>query len=305
MNNNGISDDHAYAVGRQTGININGSHMGAVGAFEHNKNKSNDDSSSSYTDINQFYDTFNNMNNEFKRNFNNKKKKIYIFVFIIAIILILCFYLISNKKINNVINREKIVLNKDYLYEKGVEYIKLKYHDLATRKESSDYQVIVSYKPFGITNDGTYDYAYMWVLSESYFVKKDSLYNGRSNSSLYKIYFKNDKIIKYYMPLDGKEDESAENYVMDKDGIQFKSSDNQESDFNIELKSNCLNKMVYNEIKNYKIDLSNENLVKEHYSYLNNLTIYHEMLGGTTNDNSSVPFPNCQSRGGSGYESCN
>ena len=31
----GISDAHAFAVGRATGVNINGSHMGAAGAAQH------------------------------------------------------------------------------------------------------------------------------------------------------------------------------------------------------------------------------------------------------------------------------
>ena len=80
-----------------------------------------------------------------------------------------------------------IVTNKEYLYEIGANYIKDKYHDLNSRKESEDYQVFVSYHKFNITQDKDYDYAYMWVLSESYYVKNEHLYSGRTNSSLYKI----------------------------------------------------------------------------------------------------------------------
>ena len=36
----GISDAHAFAVGRATGVNINGSHMGAAGAAQHHGIKS-------------------------------------------------------------------------------------------------------------------------------------------------------------------------------------------------------------------------------------------------------------------------
>lgn len=36
----GISDAHAFAVGRATGVNINGSHMGAAGAAQHHGTQS-------------------------------------------------------------------------------------------------------------------------------------------------------------------------------------------------------------------------------------------------------------------------
>lgn len=238
---------------------------------------------------------------------NNEKNKNYypVIVFIILSCLLFFFYqkgFFSEKTDNKsneikISNTETIITDKDYLYDKCVEYIKSKYHDLNTRKAEKDYQVIVSYEPFGITNDGNYDYAYMWVLSESYFVKHDILYNGRSNSSLYKFYFKDDEIVDYYMPINGKDSEKAESYIMDKTRIQFKSSENQESDFNIELKKNCLNKDIYSKIVNYTVDLSNESIVKNYYSYLKDLTIYHEVLEKDNDEDDDIDR-NCKSNGG-------
>lgn len=239
---------------------------------------------------------------------NVMKKEILIVLGIIIFLVGGSFIIGKNTTIPSVIlkDKENIVEDKDYLYDKGSEFIKNKFYDLNTRKDSDDYQVIVSYEPLGITNDGTYDYTYMWVLSESYFVRNDNLYNGRTNSSLYKIYFQNDEVVDYYMPLDGKDDEKAESYVMDKKSIQFKSSDDQESDFEVELKSNCLNKEIYTKIIEYTPNLSNDAIIKEHYSYLSDLTISHEVMEkpGVEDNSDNVPFPNCRAQGKSGYESC-
>lgn len=185
--------------------------------------------------------------------------------------------ILNNSILNeDILNSEKIVQNEDYLYEKGVEFIKEKYHDLNTRREQEDYQILVSYKKFGITKDNTNSYAYMWVLSESYFVKENTLYNGRSNSSLYKIIFQNDEVVGYEMPDDGKDYENTESFFMSK-----------EYEFANELKKICPNTEVYNSIMEYEIDLSNEEQIQEHYSYLEDLTINRQVLSQPSNNSNN------------------
>lgn len=280
---NDISDAHAFAVAQATGVNVNGSAMGDTGVSLH-------DSSSNKEGNSGNNGNYNNMN---KQNFNKKIIKFFvIFVSIIMVGLISLFALNNAQSFKGTVkNRENLVLDKDYLYDDAVEYIKNKFHDLNVRKESEDYQVLVSYEKFGITEKDGYNYTYMWVLSESYFVKNDKLYRGRLNSSLYKITFLNDEILKYEMPDNVKDHEKTEYYVMDN-----------ENDFVNSLKSICKNNDVYNKIISYELNLSNENQVKEKYSYLNDFTIYSENLGGTdSNQSEVVPYPNDKAQGGSGY----
>lgn len=203
-----------------------------------------------------------------KRN-NEKVIKAVIIIFIFISIII--FQIYRKADIENEFNldssnsKETIVENKDYLYEEAVDFIKDKYHDLNTRKEQDDYQVLVSYKSFGITKDKNYYYAYMWVLSESYYTKENKLYNGRTNSSLYKIAFEDDKVISYDMPGNEEDFENTESYAMSK-----------EYTFELELKDICPNKKIYNLIMDYEFDLSNESQIKEHYNYLTDFTIYRQ-----------------------------
>ena len=196
---------------------------------------------------------------------------------------------------------ETMVSDKDYLYDKGIEFIKEKFHDLNTRKEQKDYQVFVSVEKFGITEKDNYNYVYMWVLSESYFVKDDQLFNGRSNSSFYRIIFLEDEIFDYDMPINGRDYEDTESYVMDKNYAFVKSEDDPESDFSKELKSLCGNHEIYQKIMDYDIQLSNMEQVKEKYSYLTNFTIHHESFGDDGGSSSDVPFPANEAHGGSGY----
>lgn len=289
---NGIPDAHAFAVGQATGVNINGSAMGAAGAALHDSSSSHHNSSSKRTNNeNNGSGNFTNMNQSSSN--KNIAKLFLIFIPIIMIGFITLFILNKNQVFQNIVrDKETIVSDKDYLYEKGVVYLKNKYHDLNTRKEQKDYNVLISYKKFGITKDKDYYYAYMWVLSESYFVKNDELFQGRSNSSLYKISFLNDEVVGYDMPGNGKSSENSEYSVMSK-----------EYDFADSLKAICLNKEVYNNIMNYDISLSNENQVREKYSYLNDFAIHHENLGGNDSSyqNEVVPYPNDKAQGGSGY----
>ncbi len=234
--------------------------------------------------------------------FDKTKKRITLtFTILIIAMLVIPLYIIfmptlNTSFLNKIFNNEKIVADKEYLYDRGASYIIEKYHDLNTRKEQKDYQVFIDYEPFGITNNKEYYYVYMWVLSESYFVKNDNqLFQGRSNSSLYKITFKDDTVVDYEMPDNGKSYEDTESYVMTKD-----------YDFPESLRSMCPNDKIYNKIMDYEVNLSNEDIVKEVYSYLTDFTIHHEVLDTepTTRREEQVPFPNCKASGGSGYESC-
>lgn len=289
---NGIPDAHAFAVGQATGVNINGSALGAAGAALHSSSSSHHNSSSKRTNNeSNGGGNFTNMNQSSSN--KNIAKLFLVFIPIIMIGFITLFMLNKNQFFQSIVrDKETIVSDKDYLYEKGVNYLKNKYHDLNTRKEQKDYNVLISYQKFGITKDKDYYYAYMWVLSESYFVKNDELFQGRSNSSLYKISFSNDEVVGYDMPGNGKSSENSEYSVMSK-----------EYDFADSLKTLCLNKEVYNNIMNNDISLSNEGQIREKYSYLNDFTIHHENLGRNdrSNQNEVVPYPNDKAQGGSGY----
>lgn len=236
-------------------------------------------------------------NNISKNNINSlndankfKVQKIILITTIIGAVCLCAFlYLKYNANLfyNNgsIIAKEQLITNKDYLYDTGVEFIKNKWSDLDIRKEQQDFQVIVNYYPFGITSNGKYDSVYMWVLSESYFVDDDKLFIGRTNSSLYKILFKDDVVVDYQMPNDGKDYERVESYVMENDEEFYKS-----------LSSICNNKDVLNSIINYKINLSNNEHIHEHYNYLTDFTIYSKNLNNSdnySNNNSSVPYPSC------------
>lgn len=68
LRNRGISNSHAFVVGKTTGVNINGSHMGAIGASLHRTNKLH-----GYRKSN----TINNYSKKFKRSINNKNYSNY------------------------------------------------------------------------------------------------------------------------------------------------------------------------------------------------------------------------------------
>lgn len=281
------SDSHAFAIGQANEQNINESATGAADGILHNnlsRIRKNSKCNSNLTNMNPSGD---------KKNIA-KLFLLFIPIIIIMISFITLFMLNKNQTFQNEAkDKETIVYDKDYLYEKGVDYLKSKYHDLNTRKEQNDYNVLISYEKFGITNDKDYYYAYMWVLSESYFVKNDELFQGRSNSSLYKIIFFNDEVVGYDMPGNGKSNENSEFSVMSK-----------EYDFADSLKTICLNNKIYNNVMNYDIKLSNENQIKEKYSYLNDFTIHNENFGGndSNHQNEAVPYPNDKAQGGSGYK---
>lgn len=221
------------------------------------------------------------------------KKLIFIGLGVIAaIIMVLIVLFTPSSPVSEVldIKTETVVTDKDDLYIIGANYIKEKFSDLNTRKESEDYTVFLDYHKYYITKDSDYYYAYMWVLSESYYVKNETLYQGRMNSSLYKVVFKDDEVYSYEMPNDGKTYEKTESYTMTTD-----------YDFPASLKSMCPNRRVYNSIMNTEISLSTKEEVEEHYSYLKDLTIHSQVIDNGDSKNDTVPYPNDKAHGGSGY----
>ena len=125
------------------------------------------------------------------------KKKIEITIFILILLLIGVIGIIL---FNLFYDRTNYIKGHDYLYDVAIDYLRSHKDDL---HRGDDYQQIISYHGFGISSDDKYQYAYMWILEESYYVKDQKLYSGSGSSMAYKFTFRNDKVVRYEIPLDG------------------------------------------------------------------------------------------------------
>lgn len=129
------------------------------------------------------------------------KKDVYIDIGLIIIIIILGIYIGLNLFKDNKVT---FISDSDYLYDKAIDY--LRDNDTNPDKKYSNYKMFLDYKGFGIAKDKKYKYAYMWIIVDSYYVKNKRLVNSTSHSIPYKFIFKkNDKVVKYVMPSDGRD----------------------------------------------------------------------------------------------------
>ena len=160
----------------------------------------------------------------------DKKEKILILV-IIALGIFIALNLFKNDKVT-------FIKDHDYLYEKAIDYL-LK-NDDNIDKNKDNYKMFIAYKKFGIAQDKKNIYAYMWIVSESYYVENNELVTSTSDSIPHKITFDktNEKLIKDEITGEGNQR-------------------------NISIK-NMFPKSIQNEIIDYE---DNTNMQKQVYDY--------------------------------------
>ena len=96
------------------------------------------------------------------------------------------------------------ITDSDYLYDKAVEY--LIENDNNENKNKNEYKMDIKYHGFGIAKDEDYKYAYMWIVTNSSYIEDNELINRFGDSMPYKFIFsKDDKVIEYLVPEDGRE----------------------------------------------------------------------------------------------------
>ena len=129
-------------------------------------------------------------------------KKIDIKEIILIIVIIILGIFISLNLFKN--NKVTFITDSDYLYDKAIKYL-LKYDDNVDRNKKN-YKRFIDYKGFGIAEDKKYKYAYMWLISDSYYEKNNKLVKSDGYSLPCKVVFnkKNDKVIKVIFTQDGE-----------------------------------------------------------------------------------------------------
>ncbi len=140
-----------------------------------------------------------------EKNRINKKSKKTIAILCIGFILILgaLFYYNEKTKVN-------LVTDSDYLYDKALEYIRN--DEIKTNPDSNkkDFNAFYTYYGFGIEEKGDYKYAYMWIVSYSYYIEKEGyLESSLANFNPCKVTFKDDEVVKVKYPKSGKFYESS------------------------------------------------------------------------------------------------
>lgn len=164
-----------------------------------------------------------------------KKKVLIIFVILVVLVgaILWCFKS----------NQSYYITDYEWLYDEAIKYLETEIGEESEYKLEDDYQVFTDYKGFGIQENGTQKYAYMWILEEEYYVQNGKVQNGSGSSMAYKFTFENNKVIDYEIP---------------KDGSYYTSS---------------IKKMFPSEVvdKIFKFNMDSSNLdkkVKKHYEYL-------------------------------------
>ena len=175
----------------------------------------------------------------------NKRRVISLIISIIILgILSYSIYNLTTSKIN-------FITDYDYLYDAAIEYLKTTNDDYYQNNE--DYQLLISYEGFGLSEDDNYKYAYMWILKESYYTKSGKLYLGSRSSTAYKIIFKDNKVSRYEIPQDGNRYQPSMKKMFPKE--------------------------VYKKISKYdtsSLNIKNKKQVDKHYSYLESTEINYE-----------------------------
>ena len=176
------------------------------------------------------------------------RKKIMI---IIAIVIILIITLLTFITINFNF-KEKIVNDKDYLYEKVEEYLisqeQTKYFlenkDSEPNYNVNDFKVFTDIAKLGIRETKTEIHVYVWALVESYYVQDGKLIINSGSSMPYKFIFKNYEIVDYETPVDGEDNKKS-----------------MEKIFPADLRKNLNSSLVDSNIIRSEVE--------EYYSYLN------------------------------------
>lgn len=164
-----------------------------------------------------------------------RKKVLIIFVILVILTGAIIWYLKSNQSY--------YITDNEWLYDEAISYLENKIREESEYKSEADYQVFTDYKGFGIQENGTKKYAYMWILEEEYYAKGGEVQSGSGSSMAYKFIFENNQVIDYEIPKDGS-------YYTPSIKKMFPSE-------------------VVNEFFKFNMDSSNlDKKVKKHYEYL-------------------------------------
>lgn len=192
---------------------------------------------------------------------NNKKNIVIITIVAIVLLLLITIIILANNKTN-------WITDHDFLYSKAIDYI-VNEHKKEYYNNEEDYQIFTDYEGFGISQNEKKKekYAYMYVLVESYYTKKEKIRSGSGSCIPYKFTFnENDEIINYEIPEDGSRHTESIKKIFPND--------------------------IEDKVLSYIFDdtkLNND--VKQHYSYLESTEIVHI-------DNEEYPIVICGMYGG-------
>ena len=139
-------------------------------------------------------------------------------------------------------NGEYYITDYESLYLKAIDYLEEEEKNSYHPDHSKDYyHFFLSYDGFGITEKGNYQYAYMWILGEGYYLEDGKIESSSGYSMFFKFTFQNNQVISYKNPEDG-------------------------SYYSESIKKMCIDRKMSHKVLNYDSKLSNQDLVKEYYS---------------------------------------
>lgn len=125
-----------------------------------------------------------------------RKFLILLVIVIVLIVSLICYFKFYHTN---------YITDYEWLYDEAIQYLENEIREESDYKSQEDFQVFTDYKGFGIQENGTKKYAYMWILDETYYVKDGELQSGEGSSMPYKFTFENNQVIDYEIPKDGSE----------------------------------------------------------------------------------------------------
>lgn len=217
-----------------------------------------------------------------------KSMKILLAILIIAIIMLIIFIVVKNA------SKEEVVEGKDYLYEKVEQYLisqeEPHYHletkDSKPNYNVSDFKVFTDIANLGIKEKNDEIYVYVWALVESYYVQDGKLISNSGSSMPYKFILKNEEVVDYEIPLDGKEYNKSIKKIFPLD-IQEKLNeqlvDNNKIDIEVEkyysyldIKHDELENNKYIKLEDLEIDYNLSKMIEDEcYILLNSNIVYN------------------------------
>ena len=164
------------------------------------------------------------------------KKKLALIGFALALLIAGIIIIFNYNK------KEYYITGSEYLYDLAIDYlIEEEYQSTKSDADKQNYNFFFTYDGFGITEDESNKYAYMWILGESYYIENGERQASSTYSMFFKFTFSDDKVVKYEIPEDGSKYASA-------------------------VEKLCLDSKMSNKIINYQSKLSNEEKINTYYS---------------------------------------
>lgn len=167
----------------------------------------------------------------------DKKTLCYVLV-LVGLFIILMF-------VNRTNNGEEYIKGNKKLYDVAMEYLKEDEEKEYSRSKKTAYKRFYAYDGLGITQNSKYQYAYMWILAESYYLEDEDIKSDSAYSMFFKFTFKDGKVKKYENPKDGGE-------------------------YTKSIKKMSIDSKMSDKILNYNSKLSNEKKVNTYYAKITN-----------------------------------